>query len=144
MSFEVLHPIFLVKEIINKYGDGLSLKFSKYLYEPGSVFDVREDFSIEASHVTLDWFGEMEANLVEEWELAQTSIVISKDGRERHLGMIDFIGRPPLHALLDGVRTLLGPEILGSLYIFDSGRSYHGYVCKLMNVKKWRDFQYRL
>lgn len=138
------HPIGFIRLIADKFGSGVMLSFSRYMYRPQSVFDERECFTIPASEVTTQWLEREIEALAPQWEIALNSKFIDGKGRARHIGMIDFIGRPELDIVSEKVRNLLGADMLGKIWYYDSGRSLHGYLAEFMGPKEWHQFLGRL
>lgn len=138
------HPIGFVQLIADKFGDDVMLSFSRYMYRPQSVFDERECFEIPAGDVTEQWL-EREVNALNpQWEIALNSRFTDAKGRTRHIGMIDFTGRPELGIVSEKIRNLLGADMLSKIWYYDSGRSLHGYLADFMGPKEWHQFLGRL
>ena len=129
-----------VARLGSAYGDDIQLSFSRYFYRPQSVFDERECFQVAAKEVTAEWVASEVERLPRGWELAMNSSVLDLRGRTRHVGMIDFIGRPDLNLVTDRVRNLLGGRAAGRITYYDSGRSIHGYVLELLGPAEWHRF----
>ncbi len=138
------HPVGLMSQLQNIYGNDLVLSFSRYFYRPRQLLDERVVFDTPISVVNHDWLIDTISRLDEGWELALNSLVIDGRGRRRHLGMIDFIGRPPVDLVREAARNILGPRVSASLALFDSGRSIHGYSLILMGPSDWFKFLGRL
>lgn len=138
------HPVGLVRRIEAAYGGDLLLSFSRYFYRPRQLMDERVVFTETASAVTVGWVASAVSQLEDEWELALNSVVVDKRGRKKHLGMIDFFGRPSIALIRERARNLLGSRMAASLVLFDSGRSIHGYSLSLMGPAEWNQFLGRL
>lgn len=134
------HPVDLVPRLLASYGAGLALSFSRYFYRPRHLLDERLVFSVPAIDVSRDWVSNAISALEDEWELALNSIVVDGRGRKRHIGMIDFVGRPSEAYVRESVRKFLGPQMAASLVLYDSGRSIHGYSLILMGPAEWYRF----
>ncbi|MDP2308943.1 MAG: hypothetical protein Q8P18_23170 [Pseudomonadota bacterium] len=76
-------------------------------------------------------------------ELALHSTVWLANGQKRHLPMIDLVGRPDVH-LLERLVNVMPPGWELDLSLYDSGRSYHGYVVRLVDDADWVAFMGRL
>lgn len=138
------HPVSLVREIEAIYGGEVLLSFSRYFYRPCHLLDERVVFTETAAAVTSGWVLQAISQLQDEWELAMNSVVLDGRGRKKHLGMIDFVGKPPVSLIRERARNFLGPRMAASLILFDSGRSIHGYSLGLMGPAEWHHFLGRL
>jgi hypothetical protein len=141
---EEIHPVGYVRNLVRQFEGIRTLSFSKYFYRPQWIFDERECFEVDAADVTSDWVHDQGALLQEGWELALNSIVKDVRGRSKHIGMIDFVGRPPIDDILDRVRTMVGRNASLNMQLYDSGRSIHGYVTELIGPSEWHKFLGRL
>jgi hypothetical protein len=139
-----IHPLGFVHSLMDKYGDELTLSFSKYYYRPNSVFDERETFEAPIFDVTTDWLESHVGGLRSNWELAMNSLVRDRRGRSLHVGMIDFIGQPSVSLVRSRVHEMIATKEAKDLVLYDSGRSLHGYLLTLMPPAKWREFLGRL
>lgn len=138
------HPIRFAETLAKKLGAGYKFSFSNYFYRPSSVFDERFTFWVDTGDVCDDWLSSQIKNLPEGWEMAFNSMVKDERGRSYHIGLIDFAESATLISVQSAVNHLLGDDALRSLSIYDSGRSYHGYIGELMIPKDWRSFLGRL
>lgn len=138
------HPIRFAQDLADKLGGGWKFSFSSYFYRPSSVFDERFSFWADAHELCDDWLSSQLKSLPEGWELAFNSIVKDDRGRTYHLGLVDFAENATLISVRSAVHNLLGDDALRSLSVYDSGRSYHGYISQLMIPKEWRSFLGRL
>lgn len=138
------HPVGLVREIEAAHGGDVLLSFSQYFYRPRHLLDERVVFTETAAAVTSEWVIKAISQLQDEWELAMNSVVLDGRGRKKHLGMIDFVGKPPISLIRERARNFLGPRMAASLILFDSGRSVHGYSLGLMGPAEWHQFLGRL
>ena len=138
------HPIRFAQSLAEKLGAGWKLSFSSYFYRPSSVFDERFIFWVDAAEVTDDWLSSQLEGLPEGWELAFNSTIRDDRGRTHHVGLIDFAEDATIISAQSAVHRMLGDDALRSLSIYDSGRSYHGYISELMIPKEWRSFLGRL
>lgn len=138
------HPVKFAEALVQKHGENLLLSFSRYFYRPASVFDERLKFSVPGRVVTPAWLEAELANLPDGWELAVNSHVKDERGRTFHVGLIDFAEGASRKTIEVSVRNLLGEDALRHLWLYDSGRSFHGYLFHLMIPKDWRAFLGRL
>ena len=138
------HPLAFARGLADRLGFETKLSFSRYFYRPNSVFDERITFWVEAGDVSSDWLQAQINDLPNGWELAFNSILKDERGRTHHVGMIDFAESASVSAIRLSVRRFLGDEALRCLSIYDSGRSYHGYIEQLMIPREWREFLGRL
>lgn len=138
------HPVELVAHLARKYGDALELSFSEYFYRPSNILDERETFNVPILDVDRDWLKMVTTRLRPGWELALNSCLLDARGRTRHIGMIDFIGRPPMDLLRSRLRKFLGIRVAAGMFFFDSGRSLHGYCLDTVGPADWHRFLGRL
>ncbi len=130
------HPISIFLEWARQH-HGLELEFSEYVYVPRSLVDQRRPFRLPARDLTASWLEERLSALSPGWELALHSRVYHRR-QISHIRMIDFVS-----FTTDARRTLDGvlPGIIdNSLYIFASGRSFHGYSLELLDPVAWIRF----
>lgn len=137
---KVSHPISVVYDIIGMMGENYTFQFSKYFYRPQSPLDEREVFSVVGADINDSWLERQMADLPEGWELALNSEVIDPRNRRSHIPMIDFSSRRTDFLLSPYFRSMVGSRFHDSMYIFDSGRSYHAYSSSLMSNKEWISF----
>lgn len=138
------HPVALISRLCAAYGSDLTLSFSRYFYRPRQLLDERFVYNVPAHEVDAEWLAEAIDQLESEWELALNSVVLDGRGRRKHLGMIDFVGRPSIDRVRERVRNFLGSRVAAGLVLFDSGRSIHGYSLDLMGPADWHQFLGRL
>ena len=130
------HPI----DLIVKYfaSDGVTLNFSKYIYvEYGRTLE-RTMFSEKSGAVGSFWLEYQLKALRKSEELAFHSKV-GKHGNEYHFPIIDFVGRHDVDELRKAFLAVF-PDWDSVLHIFDSGRSYHGYIPQLLKKSEWIAF----
>lgn len=137
------HPFALVNQIATEVGIEW-LSFSQYLYRPQAILDQRVLIVLESDALNSEWFHSQLASLEPEWELAMNSTVVDARGRRGHIGMVDFVGFPDVDEIKRRFWNMVGKTESKSLVIFNSGRSYHGYVPLLMGPRKWQQFMARL
>ena len=132
---DILHPIIIIDEIIKLYGC-LTVKFSKYTHIPQSTNEMANR-EIVYVHTT-----EVNKNLDELFQLSQKqelcfhSTIRFYSGEVKQIPMIDFLGRD-LNRIQFRLKTVLDTKIYKSIYIFDSGKSYHGYSTTLLTQQEW-------
>jgi hypothetical protein len=138
------HPLAVARALAERYGEGLRLTFSKYLYRPRTVFDEREAFECPAAIIDDDWLAHQKLELKPNWELALNSLVHDSRSRARHIPMIDFavgaIGRDEL-LLMD---RILGKTLTKDFVYYETGRSFHAYGLALISPSGWRTFMAKL
>lgn len=134
------HPISVVYDLVNRYGDGFVLSFSRYLYRPQSPLDEREVFNVGVSEVGQSWLEDQIGQLHDGWELALNSEVIDSRNRRFHIPMIDFAGRETSFFFTKYFRAIVGVGFNDSMLVFDSGRSFHAYSPTLISNKAWVRF----
>lgn len=138
------HPIRFVRTIFNSREGEYRLEFSRYFYRPGSIFDERETFAVDASELCDAWLSTQLSALRPGWELALNSRVTDSRNRSYHIGMIDFAEAVEVDRLRNQVRNLLGEDMFLGMDCFDSGRSFHGYFRHLLRPGQWHEFLGRL
>jgi hypothetical protein len=137
-------PRFFMYDLLNTYGDRLSLSFSRYRYRPQSVIDEREVFSVPGEFMQDKWVGDQIESLPAGWELALNSNVKDHRNRKHHIPMIDFCGKN-YDVFFDGYfRDIVGKKLIDKMYVYDSGRSFHAYFLTLFNTQDWINFMGRL
>lgn len=132
---ETLYPIIIVDEIIKLYGY-LTFKFSKYTHIPQSTDEManREIVCLDAKEVNknLDKLFQ----LSQKQELCFHSTVKFHSSEVKQIPMIDFLGRD-LDRIQVRLKNVLETNIYKNIYIFDSGKSYHGYSTSLLTQQEW-------
>jgi hypothetical protein len=134
------HPGLVVEEITGRYGPNLTFTYSRYeVAPPGLQAMARRSAVLEVlgSDVTPEWIADHLSDLGPNEELAWHSRVDCK-GVSLHIPMVDFVGRPDRSLLRDAGRTLTAEiGIHGSLIVFDTERSFHGYFADLISEQAW-------
>lgn len=138
------HPIRFVQGLAQRHGYDIELSFSSYFYRPASVFDERYAFWVSASEVNDAWLLDQISSLPEGWEIAFNSLMKDGRGRTQHVGLVDFAEGASIDLIKSAVYKLLGENALRLLQVYESGRSYHGYIEEIMIPKEWRSFLGRL
>jgi hypothetical protein len=134
------HPSLLVEEIVARHGGDLIFTYSRYEVAPPGLQAAapRSDvLRVPAYDVTPDWLADRFAELGPSEEMAWHSWV-EREGVGFHIPMIDFIGRPANSSLCELGRTLAANMALnGDLFLFETGRSLHGYFSDLISERAW-------
>ena len=144
MSSIATHPIVVAGFLRERYGDELTLQFSRYFYRPRSVFDEREVFEVNIWEISDSWLEAQFSSLRPGWELALNSLVISKGGRRLHLPMIDFVGKDLGVVGTPRFTETVGRKLTSEMLYFDSGRSVHAYSITLLTRSNWVKYMGRL
>ena len=139
------HPVLFLGYLRNALNiDDAVFNFSRYRYVPDSLIDERFEFKENNRAVDEVWLENQLNELSEGEELAFHSIVKIKN-RNFHIPMIDFsIGKWDRDFVLNRIDKFLPKKITNNLYIYDSGRSFHGYAPLLLDNKNWMEFLGRL
>lgn len=104
---------------------------------PGSGFTPYRNI-IETEDLSDDWIMQVQKNIPPECELAINSLV-KVDGNCLHLALIDF-SYPRLEPyFLSNINTLQS-VYGGTLYLYRSGRSFHGYQDLLLSEENWKSY----
>ncbi len=136
------HPIKVVESIINHYGDGVKLEFSRYKYIPQTLEDVREIFYVDGSEFSQDYIANLLASLNADEELALHSRILV--GQQlKHIPMIDLSAKSTARAV-KGLIGLLPENVVDKLVFFNSGRSFHAYSTCLIDNENFPSFLGRL
>ena len=132
------HPVMIATLIEEQYG-AVEFEFSNYVYIPQTVGEHREPFLVRGEYLTKDFVSRLIGELKEGQELAFHSRVKLPDGTILHIPMLDFVGK---HIVKDWstVDMTLPKELLERFYLFDSGRSFHGYSLHLISEREWMRF----
>ncbi len=126
------HPVALIPQIREKWGDRAVLEFAVYTYIPQQV-GLRELFQIAAIEVTPEWFADQLAQLKTGQEIALQSRIETENGDKFHIGMLDFALTSKKFDPRPILRRHLGP-LADQIEFYRSGKSFHGYV-----IDKFRD-----
>jgi len=131
------HPIRVVRELRQRYGNDLILSFSRYYYKRRTREDVRESFRVPIQKVNKQWLLRQTKRLLLGQELALESRVRTEEGL-RHIPMIDFygMGQGQLIAIMDALPEYSAEEPL----VYFSGRSFHAYFPILVRRVEWIKF----
>ncbi|WP_161604898.1 hypothetical protein [Myxococcus xanthus] len=139
MAIDETHPSAKVIEFARTLGSGTSFELSYYNYKPQSLLDERRTFSIAAKDLTEKKVTEFISSLRPNEELAFHSTIIIGAKRRLHLPLIDFAGSLESESL-SLVEQVLGAKLFEALLLYQSGRSFHGYVFRPLTRSEWIRF----
>lgn len=137
------HPVLVIDALQDRYDGEIEFEFSKYIHTPQQLLDKRQTFRITGVAVTESWANEVVESLQNDEELALHSRV-KRRGRTFHIPMIDFVSTEWTDDVEQELRKYLPKKILGEIFIFSSGRSFHAYSLHLLEPKEWIEFMGRL
>ena len=120
------HPIALIPQIREKWGEAALLEFAIYTYIPQQE-GLREIFQIAAKGVTPEWLADQLAHLQKGQEIALQSRINAENGDEFHIGMIYFALTSMKFDPRPLMRRHLG-QLAEQIQYYRSGKSYHGYL----------------
>lgn len=136
------HPFYSLNQLFKN--DKATFSFSKYIYIADSLFDERELIEVHSSNLNEDWVIKQLVDLNANQELAINSLV-KINGRSYHIPMIDFsLSDDFNNKVFDRMSRYLSKDILLSMSVYFSGRSYHAYSTSLLSPKEWLEFMGRL
>lgn len=133
------HPLHLVAQIAAKLSSDAQLEFARYRYTPQSLRDDRTVFRIPGRELTATWFYHALSSLAHEEELALQSRVLFANGNVQHLPLIDF-AEGVTGVRMSDLGTILASCQIGELWLYESGRSFHGYGTSLIDGDAWTAF----
>lgn len=136
------HPSFILWEIIDRYGSGLSFEFSHYIYTPRSIDDQRSIFKIHAKELSENAVQTLLSSIPDNAELALNSRVHFDDGKMLHIPMVDLSAR--VVGVVGKVLDVLPAPLAKDMLWFESGRSFHGYGINLLTYQEWIQIMGRL
>lgn len=138
MNLSGTHPLSFVEELVGSRSEELLLEFSKYSYHPQEIEDRREVFRLKAS--CLREVEEELKGLEKGKEIAfHSRVICAEEDKVKHLPLVDFAGSLDKRKV-DTFRGVVGERIFKNIVFFESGRSYHGYVKRLISVEQWVEF----
>ncbi len=137
-----LHPLSVVLEIIELYGDDIDFEFSHYTYKRNTIEDTRTTFKISAKAITEDFLIELCDKTPSGNNLALHSTVYFKNGITKHIPMIDLATRAV--GVISKILNVLPDELVNKMIWFESGRSFHGYGTYLITPESWIHLMGRL
>lgn len=143
MTVNDTHPIEAVKKITALHSDA-ELEFSLYEYQPQSILDARQTFTLKASELTNKKIDLIIENLSPVQELAiHSKVRIGK--KILHIPMIDFrVSQVEISKYLSKIEHTVSQKIYKEMLFYNSGRSCHAYSLKLITSKEWIDYMGRL
>jgi len=129
-----------VAEIAATHGPDVTFTYSRYQVAPPGLQAVAPRtgvFRVRGAEVTPDWIVHRFAELGPNEEMAWHSWVECRGGGF-HIPMIDFVDRPARSVLCQLARQLsVEMDLSGSLVLFETGRSFHGYFPDLIPERTW-------
>lgn len=137
-----LHPLSIVLEIIELYGDDIDFEFSHYTYKRNTIEDTRTTFKVSAKSITEDFLIELCDKAPSGNNLALHSTVYFKNGIIKHIPMIDLATRAV--GVIRKILNVLPDELTNKMIWFESGRSFHGYGTYLISPQNWIQLMGRL
>ena len=137
-----LHPLSIVLEIIELYGDDIDFEFSHYTYKRNTIEDNRTTFKISAKSITEDFLIDLCDKTPSGNNLAFHSTVYFNNGITKHIPMIDLATRAV--GVISKILNVLPNELANKMIWFESGRSLHGYGTYLITPQSWMHFMGRL
>ncbi len=130
----------VLEQIVARHGADLIFTYSRYEVAPSGLQAIAPRSAVlrvSACDVTPDWIAHRFAELSPNEEMAWHSWV-ECGGVGFHIPMIDFVGRPTRSVLCQLSRILsVEMSLSGSLVLFDTGRSFHGYFPDLIPERDW-------
>jgi len=133
------HPLQVIKKIIKQYGMGIVFEFSKYKYTPLSLDEQRISFRMPAANINEQTLEYTFSELGRDEDLSLHSRVLFENGFYRHIPMIDFRGSVT-KGRCEIIMKVLGEDKYKQIWLYESGKSYHGYICSLIDENEWRWF----
>jgi hypothetical protein len=131
------HPFWELRSQLRKPQISL-LEFSRYVYREYGVTESRTVFQVPPTLLTEKWLDNQIGDLGSEEELAVHSRMVL--GKEiYHLPMIDFVNALSIEEIRE--RTLaISKSLEHDIWIYNSGRSLHGYYFTLLDQITWQKF----
>ena len=144
------HPLALISTMISADCGLADARFDYSLvqYSFKSRVYERRCHSVAGRDITGNWLEARIAELDDGWDLAFHSSVHLSDGRILHIPMLDLnVARIDM-----AVKRIVGDRvraqsvlrqyesILGSMSLYASGRSFHAYSSRLLELEDWRRF----
>jgi hypothetical protein len=140
-----LHPILLLKEIVSCRAADVIFTYSRYeVAEPGHQASARRSavLRVDSRDITPDWLADRFGELAPNEEMAWHSFV-ECGGVGFHIPMIDFVNKPA-QALRVGHILAADLGLSERFFIFETGRSLHGYFADLISEQAWPKYLGRL
>lgn len=133
------HPLLLIDKFVGRLGKEAIFRFSRY--PSASQVDPKscDTLSVNGKDLCKGWLEATLDSLKPSEELALHSDV--QVGRQRlHIPMVDFRSRSRAPEIERQILSFLSEDLPTELYIFDSGRSFHGYGSNLLQPDQWASF----
>ena len=130
------HPFAVIRNIKSQFFlDDAEFEYSRYVSGGRGRTISREICKVKGSELSTKWFLKELSLLKAGEELAWHSSVY-RLGARFHIPMVDFQGIYQENKFKPLVQNLL-KRVKGNAYIFDSGRSSHGYMLSLLTEEEW-------
>lgn len=133
------HPIYDVRACLLASQPEMVLEFSRYVHLGYGVTKSRDTFHVKAKNLTEEWLTDQLLNLLEGQELALHSRV-RYNGNIYHIPMIDFINVLSIGVVTPKLQDVSTKHSLGSIKLYSSGKSLHGYYLRFISDTKWREY----
>jgi hypothetical protein len=134
------HPYLIVNKIID-HNDGSALIFNFSIYEDGEGTETkyRKNIKILSQDISFEWFKTQLEELPSKQQIGLMSLVDGVSVKYQ-MPFIDFKS-DNIANIRNTIRLI---KQNGSLYLFKSGSSYHGYIDCLLSDDEWRTFMGKL
>lgn len=133
------HPVVLIEEFARSLARTSRFELSYYKYRPQSLLDERRRVRIRAPELNALKIKELLEGLRPDEELAFHSSILVGPRKKVHLPLIDFFGHLNSGSL-ELIEKTIGSRLFESLAIYDSGRSFHGYILHPVSEREWVRF----
>lgn len=133
------HPASLITNFAKALDGNAKLELSYYKYRPQSLLDERRTVRVRAADFDTNRIAELLNDLKADEELAFHSSILLGTRRHFHIPLIDFCGRLNAHSLTI-IEETIDHRLFERLFIYDSGRSYHGYILRPLSHSEWVRF----
>jgi hypothetical protein len=137
----------VLEQVVARHGADLIFTYSRYEVAPPGLQAIAPRspvLRVSASDVTSDWIAHRFAELGPNEEMAWHSWV-ECGGVGFHIPMVDFADRPIRSELCQLDRVLrVEMGLIGTLVLFDTGRSFHGYFPDLIAERDLPEYLGRL
>jgi len=137
------HPLLVTEKLVDDFGEEIVFRFSQYASASQVNVDGGEILSVDGKNLCRGWLEAALTSLKPTQELALHSEVLI-GGKPFHIPMIDFRSKVREPELEREILNLLAGNSQNELYIFDSGKSFHGYCAYLLQPDQWRVFMGQL
>lgn len=136
------HPFWHLKARLLNAQPELVLEYSTYVYREYGITESRLLLNIEAKRLSEKWLEEQISGLRDGQELAIHSRV-RFGSKTFHVPMIDFVNTTSSEQISKRVKRIT-EDLKEDIWIFNSGRSLHGYFFLLVEEDAWLSFLGRL